>query len=127
MIANILEFSLFPKKVKIGYYWYNMVQYVSKITQNMIMAKIVKNNLVKLSDFQIDIDNVDKYIHSQKYWLIFSRANLFGYSFVIFLSFRTYSDIHLSNIHSNEYIQIFIHPKKDICPTLYYTILQSSN
>ena len=50
--------------------------------------------------------------------LIFSRANIFRYSFVIFLSRRIYSDIHSSNIYGSEYIRIFIRPKNNICPTL---------
>ena len=54
----------------------------------------------------------------QKYLLIFSRSNLFRYSFVTFLSCRIYSDIHLSNIYGKEYIQIFIRQKNYIRPTL---------
>ena len=46
MIANIFEFALFPKMVKNGYYWSKMVQYGSKITKNMKMAKIVQNNYI---------------------------------------------------------------------------------
>ena len=48
----------------------------------------------------------------KKHLLLFSRANLFGYSFLIFLSCRIYSVIHLFNIYGNKYIWIFIHPKK---------------
>ena len=50
VIANIFEFSLFPKKGKRNcYYWSKMVQYGFKITQNYIkMAKIVQNNLGKI-------------------------------------------------------------------------------
>ena len=46
----------------------------------------------------------DEYIHSSKYSLIFSKANIFGYSFVIYLRWRIYSDIHLSNIYDIKYI-----------------------
>ena len=46
-----------------------------------------------------------------KLFVDFSWANLFGYSFVIFLSCQIYSDIHSSNIYGNEYIRIFIRPK----------------
>ena len=31
-----------------------------------------------------------KYIHLSKYWLIFSKANIFGYSFVIYLYWQIY-------------------------------------
>ena len=68
---------------------------------------------------------LDKYIHSKKYLLIFSWANLFGYSFVIFLSCQIYSDIHSSNIYGNKYIPIFIRPKNlySSHTGAYYTML----
>ena len=59
----------------------------------------------KYSDIWIYLD---KYVHSPKYLLIFSKANLFWYAFVIYLSWQIYSDIHSSMIYGNEYIQIFI-------------------
>ena len=96
--------------VKNCYYWSKMVQYGSKMIQ-WKWPKYSKTILVKLSDNRIHSNILDKYIHSQKYLLIFSRANLFGYSFVIFLSCRIYSDIHSSNIYGNEFIRIFIRPK----------------
>ena len=55
---------------------------------------------------------LDEYIHSSKYSLIFSKANIFEYSFVIYLCWRIYSDIHLSNIYDSEYIWIFIVSQK---------------
>ena len=48
-----------------------------------------------------------EYIHSFKYSLIFPRTNIFGYSFVIYLYWQIYSDIHLSNSYDKEYIWIF--------------------
>ena len=47
---------------------------------------------------------VNVYIHSQKYSLTFSGANLFGYSLVIFLTCQIYLDIHSSNIYGNKYM-----------------------
>ena len=55
---------------------------------------------------------LDKYIHSFKYLLIFFGANIFGYSFVIYLYWRMYLDIHSSNIYDSKYIWIFIVSKK---------------
>ena len=55
---------------------------------------------------------LDKYIHLSKYSSIFSKANIFGYSFVIYLCWRIYSDIHSSNIYDSKYIWIFIVSQK---------------
>ena len=55
---------------------------------------------------------LDKYIHLSKYSLIFSKADIFGYSFVIYSYWRTYLDIHSSNIYDSKYIWIFIVSKK---------------
>ena len=55
---------------------------------------------------------LDEYIHSSKYLVIFSKANIFGYSFVIYLCWQIYSDIHSSNIYDSEYIWIFIVSQK---------------
>ena len=82
-----------------------------------------------------------KYIHSLKYLLIFSRTNLFGYSFVTYFSWRIYSDIHLFNIYGHKYIQIFIHAlflltnifrysfvqQNYICYTLFWTSYKVTN
>ena len=51
---------------------------------------------------------LDKYIHLSEYSSIFSKANIFGYSFVIYSCCWIYSDIHWSNIYDSEYIWIFI-------------------
>ena len=88
-----------------------MVQYGSKITQNMKMAKIVQNNLGKIIWYSNTFVYFGRIYSFAKIFVDFSRANLFGYSFVIFLLCRIYSDIHSSNIYSNEYIRIFIRPK----------------
>ena len=86
--------------VKNGYYWSKMVQYRSKKTQNMKSAKIVQTILGKKCDIRIYSNIFDKYIFICKKRLsIFSRANLFGYLFVIFLSCQIYLDIHSSNIY----------------------------
>ena len=53
-----------------------------------------------------------KYIHSSKYLLIFSKANIFGYSFVIYLFWQISSDIHSSNIYDSKFIWIFIVSQK---------------
>ena len=45
MIEKTFEFSVFPKMVKNGNFWSKMVQLVSKITQNMKMANLVKKYL----------------------------------------------------------------------------------
>ena len=76
------------------------------------MAKIVQNHFGQIMRYSIYLYILDKYIHSQKYSLIFCRLNLFEYSFVIFLSCQIYLDIHLSNMYGNKYIRIFIRPKK---------------
>ena len=55
---------------------------------------------------------LDKYIHLSKYSLIYSKTNMFGYSFVIYLNWWIYSDIHSSNIYDREYIWIFIVSQK---------------
>ena len=47
---------------------------------------------------------LDEYIHSSIYLLIFFKANIFGYSFVIYLCWRIYSDIHSSDIYDSKYI-----------------------
>ena len=47
---------------------------------------------------------LDNYIHSYKYLSIFRKANIFGYSFLIYLHRRIYSDIHLLNIYDSKYI-----------------------
>ena len=44
----------------------------------------------------------------------FSRAYLFGYSFVVFLSCQIYWDINSLNTYGEEYIWTFICPKKII-------------
>ena len=44
----LLNFHCFPKMVENCYYWSKMVQYGSKITQNMKIDKIVQNNLGKI-------------------------------------------------------------------------------
>ena len=53
-----------------------------------------------------------EYVHLAKYLLVFSRPNIFGYSFVIYLCWQIYSDIHSSNIYDSEYIWIFIVSQK---------------
>ena len=88
-----------------------MVQYGSKITQNMKMAKIVQNNLGKIIWYSNTFKYFGRIYSFAKIFVDFSWLNLFGYSFVIFLSCRIYSDIHSSNIYGNEYIRIFIRPK----------------
>ena len=77
---------------------------------------------IRISDIPIYSNNSDKYIHLQKYLLIFPRANEFGYSFVIFLSCRIYSYIHYLYYHSlsmvmNIFGYSFVQ-KNDIRPTL---------
>ena len=39
---------------------------------------------------------------------VFSNANIFGYSFVIYSYWKIYLDIHAFNIYDSEYIWIFI-------------------
>ena len=107
-----LSFHCFSKKFVNGYYWSKMVQYGSKLTLNTKMPKIVQNSVVQIIGYSNIFKHFGQYIHSQKLSLIFSRANLFGYSFVILLSCKIYSDIHSSNIYSNKYIPIFICPKQ---------------
>ena len=51
---------------------------------------------------------LDKYIHLSKYSSIFSKANIFGYSFVIYFCWQICWDIHSSSIYDSEYIWIFI-------------------
>ena len=55
---------------------------------------------------------LDKYIHSSQYSLNFFKANIFGYSFVIYLYWEIYSEIHLSNIYDSKYIWIFSDSKQ---------------
>ena len=74
----------------------------------MKMAKIVQKNLGEMIWYSNTLEHFGRIYSFAKYLLIFSWANLFWYSFVIFLSSRIYSDIHLSNIHGNKYIWIFI-------------------
>ena len=69
------------------------------------MAKIVQNNLG-----QIIID-LNKLVYFGR---IYSLAKIF----VGFLRDQIYSDIHLSNIYGNKYIQIIICLKNYIRPTL---------
>ena len=78
-----LNFHCFPKMVKNDYYWSKMVQYGSKITQNMKIAKIVQNNLGKVIWYL----NIFKYFGG-----IYSFAKIF----VDFFLGQIYSNIHLS-------------------------------
>ena len=92
--------------VKNCFYWSKMVQYGSKITQNMKMAKIVQINLGQI----IWYSNTFEYFHSQKYSLhffmgkfirificdIFIMTNIFVYSFGQYLWYQIYSEIHSS-------------------------------
>ena len=55
--------------------------------------------------------SLDKYKHSSKYLLIFSRVNIFGYTFMIYLYLRIYLDIHSSNIYESELISNHCFPK----------------
>ena len=115
-----LNFHCFWKRVKNGNYWSKMIQYGSKITQNMKMAEIVQKNLGQII-WYFNTFEYFRWIYSfAKYLLIFSRANIFRYSFVIFLSLQIYSDIHSSNIYGSEYIRIFICPKKIIFVPHYF-------
>ena len=75
------------------------------------MAKIVQNNLGKTILYSNTFEYFVQIYSFAKIFVVFSWANLFGYSFVIFLSCRIYSDIHSSNIYGNEYIWIFIRTK----------------
>ena len=94
MIANVFEFSLFPKNGLNCYYWSKMVQYGSKITQNMKIAKIVKNNVGQI----IWYSNTFKYFGR----IYYSQKHLF-----IFLG-QIYSDIHSWYFYHVEYTWIFI-------------------
>ena len=80
------------------------------------MAKLVQNILIFKS---IRLFWTKIFIR-QNICRFFSRVNLFGYSFVIFLCCRIGWDIHSSNIYGNKYIQIqiFICQKKMIFVTL---------
>ena len=100
-----------------------MVQYGSKITKNMKMAKIVQNNLGKIIWYSNTFEYFGRIYSFAKISVDFLWATLFGYSFVIFLSCRIYSDIHSSNIYGNEYIRIFFVQKFDIRPTLFCMFL----
>ena len=77
----------------------------------MKMAKIVQNNHGQTIWYSSTLEYFGRIYSFTKIFLDFSRANLFGYSFLIFLSCRIYLDIHLSNVYYNNYIQIFIRPK----------------
>ena len=79
----------------------------------MKMAKIVP--IISYSNIFVYLEQI--YLFGKT--CIFTKSNLFGYSFVIFLSCQIHLDIILSSIYGNEYIRIFIWPKKnDIRPTL---------
>ena len=84
-----------------GYYWFQIVQYWSKITQSMKMANIVQYCLGQIIWYSTIIEYFGQIYSFTKIFVDFFRENLFGYSFVIFLSCWIYSDIHLSNIYGN--------------------------
>ena len=77
----------------------------------MKITKIVQNNLWKIIWYSNTLEYFGRIYSFAKIFDDFSWGNLFGYSFVIFLSCRIYSDIHLSNIYGNKHIPIFIRPK----------------
>ena len=76
-------------------------------------AKIVENNLGKTIWYSNTLEYFGRIYSFAKIFV--EWANLFWYSFVIFLSCRIYSDIHSSNIYGNKYIGIFI------CPKIWYS------
>ena len=78
------------------------------------MAKILQNNLKEIIWYSNTLEYFGWIYSFAKIFIDFSKANLFGYSFVIFLSRQIYSDIHSSNIYVNKYIWIFICQKKNI-------------
>ena len=98
-----------------GYSWSKMVQFGlekhSKYENGQISSKQSWANILIFKSIRLFWTKI--FIH-QNICRFFSRVNLFGYSFVIFLCCRIGLDIHSSNIYGNKYIQIqiFIRQKK---------------
>ena len=95
--------------VIIGPNWEIWVQSNTKYKNGQSSQKHFRANYQIFEYIQIFRTNI--FIRKNIRWF-FSRANLFGYSFVFVLSCQVYSDIHSSNIYGNKYIWIFILPKK---------------
>ena len=81
----IYIFIVSQKKVKICNYWSKMVQYGSKITQNMKMAKIVQNSLGKIIWYSNTFEYFGRIYSFEKIFVDFTWANIFGNSFVQYL------------------------------------------
>ena len=114
MIVNIFEFSLFPKN---GLKWLLLVQIGSLLVQNNIynikFLKIVQNNIGQIIWYLNIFEYLDKYIHLQKYSLIFLG--------------RIYLDIHLWSFYHAEYIRIFICPISIVTNIFGYSFIQQKD